>query len=79
MLPDTLGVIGLGAIGGSVAWSAASRGTPRILGCCRHPRDAVAAAKAGAITEIAHGPEFERNQVRFDVVAAGPVGLVEMD
>ena len=78
MLPDTLGVIGLGAIGGSVAWSAASRGTPRILGCCRRPKNAVAAAKAGAITEIAHGPEEVVRGADFIVLADPPVAALEL-
>jgi len=78
VLPRTLGVIGLGAIGGSVAWSAAIRGTPRILGCCRRPKEAVAAAKAGAITEIAHGPEDVVRSADFIVLADPPGVAVEL-
>lgn len=78
MRPDTLGVIGLGAVGGSVAWSAARRGAPRILGCCGRPKDAVAAAKAGAITEIAHGPEEVVRGADFVVLADPPGAAAEL-
>ena len=45
-------MIGLGAIGGSVAWQASRAGVPRIIGYSPVPAEAAAAAKAGAITEV---------------------------
>lgn len=54
MLPQTLGMIGLGAVGGSVAWDAAQSGVSRVVGYSRSPRDGVAAVKAGAVTELMH-------------------------
>ena len=53
MLPDTLGVIGLGAIGGSVAWQAARSGVKRIVGFSPVPREGASAIRVGAVTEIA--------------------------
>ncbi len=52
MLPQTLGIIGLGAVGGSVAWDAVQSGVPRVVGYSHSTRDGVAAVKAGAVTEL---------------------------
>ncbi len=52
MKPGTLGIVGLGAIGGSVAWQAARAGVKRVIGYSPIPKEGVAAAKVGAVTEI---------------------------
>lgn len=52
MVPHTLGVIGLGAIGGSVAWQAARHGVPRVVGFAADRRDGAEAARAGAVTAL---------------------------
>lgn len=52
MVPQTLGVIGLGAIGGSLAWQAARSGVPRIVGFAADRRDGAEAARVGAITTL---------------------------
>ena len=57
MNPDTLGVIGLGALGGSVAWHAAQAGVKRVVGYSDVPKEGVAAIKVGAVTEIAASME----------------------
>lgn len=72
MRPDTLGVIGLGAIGGSVALQAARAGIPRILGFSPKPSEGAAAAKAGAITEIASSVRKLIRQSDLVVIAAPP-------
>jgi prephenate dehydrogenase len=72
MRPDTLGVIGLGAIGGSVAWQAAQSGVPRVIGYSPLPAEAVAALRAGAITEVADRPERVVQAADLVVVAAPP-------
>ncbi|HTC25196.1 MAG TPA: hypothetical protein VK688_12610, partial [Gemmatimonadales bacterium] len=56
MLPDALAVIGLGAIGGSVAWQARLAGVSRVVGFSPERGEGVAALKAGAVTELADSP-----------------------
>lgn len=72
MRPETLGVIGLGAIGGSVAWRAAQAGVPRIIGYSPLPAEGVAALKAGAITEVAERPQRVVHAADLVVLAAPP-------
>jgi prephenate dehydrogenase len=62
----------LGALGGSVAWRAAQAGVPRILGYATQPREAVAAAKAGAITDVCLGAEDVVRGAELVVLAEGP-------
>ena len=71
MRPDTLGVIGLGAVGGSVAWQASLAGVPRVLGYTPKPAEGVAAVRAGAISDLAPSVRFlvERSDL---VLLAGP-------
>ena len=77
MRPDTLGVIGLGAIGGSVAWQASRSGVPRIIGYSPVPAEAAAAAKAGAITEVATSVRHVIRHADFVVIAAPPAATME--
>ena len=72
MRPESLGVIGLGALGGSIAWRAAQAGVPRIIGYSPVPAEAVAALKAGAITEIADRPDRAVGPADLVVLAAPP-------
>jgi prephenate dehydrogenase len=51
--PDRLAVLGLGAIGGSVAWQARLAGITPVLGWSPRRGDAVAALTAGAVDDIA--------------------------
>ena len=53
MRPDSLAVIGLGPVGGSIAWGAVQAGVPRVVGVSRIRGDLVRALKAGAIHESA--------------------------
>ncbi|HEX9632815.1 MAG TPA: prephenate dehydrogenase [Gemmatimonadales bacterium] len=71
MRPDTLGVIGLGAVGGSVAWQASLAGVPRVLGYTPKPAEGVAAVRVGAISDLAPSVRFlvERSDL---VLLAGP-------
>src|SRR5205085_3597432 len=77
MRPDTLGVIGLGAIGGSVAWQASRSGVTRIIGYSPVPAEAAAAAKAGAITEVATSVRHVIRHADFVVIAAPPAATME--
>lgn len=49
MFPDSLAVIGLGALGGAIALGAREHGVPFVVGCTRDTADAVAAVAAGAV------------------------------
>lgn len=53
MRPSSLTVIGLGAIGGSLAWQARLAGVPRVVGFAAARADGVQALRADAITELA--------------------------
>ncbi|MEP6687713.1 MAG: prephenate dehydrogenase [Gemmatimonadales bacterium] len=55
MRPSSLAVIGLGAIGGSLAWQARRAGVPRVVGFSAARAEGVAALRADAITELADG------------------------
>jgi len=51
--PTSLTVIGLGAIGGSLAWQARRAGIPRVVGCSASRAEGVLALRADAITDLA--------------------------
>jgi prephenate dehydrogenase len=51
--PASLAVIGLGAIGGSLAWQARRAGVARVVGYAPSRADGVQALRAEAITELA--------------------------
>jgi len=54
--PTSLAVIGLGAIGGSLAWQARLAGVPRVVGYSPSRAEGVQALRAAAITELADAP-----------------------
>ena len=56
MRPSSLAVIGLGAMGGSLAWQARQAGVPRVVGYSPSRADGVQALRASAITELADTP-----------------------
>jgi prephenate dehydrogenase len=64
-------VIGLGAIGGSVAW-AATRAGVRVVGYAQADDDCEAAAECGAVTEIVASPEAVIDEADLVVLAAPP-------
>lgn len=78
MFPRALGVIGLGAIGGSIAWRAARAGVPRILGFSRERKDAVAAARQGAVTEVATDPGRVAGEVELLILAPPPQATMDL-
>jgi prephenate dehydrogenase len=51
--PSSLSVIGLGAIGGSLAWQARLAGVSRVIGFSPSRADAVEALRSAAVTELA--------------------------
>jgi prephenate dehydrogenase len=54
--PSSLAVIGLGAIGGSLAWQSRRAGIARVVGYTPSRAEGVAALKASAVSEIADTP-----------------------
>ncbi len=56
MRPSSLTVIGLGAIGGSLAWQARLAGIPRVVGVSASRAEGVQALRTSAITELADNP-----------------------
>lgn len=76
MQPRTLGIIGLGALGGSIACRAARAGVGRIVGCAHSTRDGVAAVRAGAVSEVAHDPQGVVRVADLIVVATPPTATL---
>jgi prephenate dehydrogenase len=76
--PDSLAVIGLGAIGGSLAWQARLAGIPRVVGYSPEPAEGVAAVTAAAITELADTPERAVRGAAFVVLATPPHITLEL-
>src|SRR5574341_2386723 len=72
MRPSSLGIIGLGCIGGSVAWAAREAGIGRILGWSPLPAERVAAVKRGALDDSPNTPEDVARQAELLVLAAPP-------
>jgi prephenate dehydrogenase len=77
MRPTALGVIGLGCIGGSLAWSAKRAGLAAVLGWSPEPAERVAAVKQGALDDAPHRPEEVAGRVDLLVLAAPPAANLE--
>jgi len=78
MRPDCLAVLGLGAIGGSVAWQARRSGVPSVIGFSPERGEAVQALRAGALTDIADTPERAVHEADFVVLAAPPDAILQL-
>ncbi len=72
MRPSSLAVIGLGAIGGSLAWKARQAGVARVVGFAKSRTDGIQALKASAITELAETPERAIAGAQLVVLAVPP-------
>jgi prephenate dehydrogenase len=72
MRPDLLAVIGLGAMGGSVAWQARQAGVRRVVGYSRSRQDAVQALRSGAVDDLADSPEAAVAGADLVVIATPP-------
>jgi prephenate dehydrogenase len=70
--PSSLAVIGLGAIGGSLAWQSRLAGVPRVVGYSPRPGEGVQALKASAITELADSPAAAAREAELVVLAVPP-------
>jgi prephenate dehydrogenase len=76
--PSSLAVIGLGAIGGSLAWQARLAGVRRVVGYSLRRSDGIEALKAGAITQLADRPEAATSGAELVVLAVPPRPTIEM-
>jgi prephenate dehydrogenase len=76
--PNTLAVLGLGAIGGSVAWQARLAGVPRVIGFSPDASDAIQALKSAALTDLADTPARAVREADFVVIAAPPLATLEL-
>ena len=78
MHPSSLAVIGLGAIGGSLAWQARLAGVGRVVGYSPVAAEGVQALKAGAITELADLPLQAAREAEIVVLAVPPQATLEL-
>jgi prephenate dehydrogenase len=76
--PSSLAVIGLGAIGGSLAWQARLSGVDRVIGYSPLPAEGIQALKAGAITELADTPLHAARDAEIVVLAVPPQATLEL-
>jgi len=70
--PESLAVIGLGALGGSIAWQARLAGIPRVWGYSPDRAEAASALRSAAITDAAVTPDAAVRGADLVVLAAPP-------
>ncbi|HET6837273.1 MAG TPA: prephenate dehydrogenase [Gemmatimonadales bacterium] len=78
MRPSSLAVIGLGAMGGSLAWQSRLAGVPRVVGYSPSPAEGVQALKASAITELADSPLHAVRGAELVVLAVPPQATLDL-
>ena len=78
MRPSSLAVIGLGAIGGSLAWQARLAGIGRVVGYSPSRADGVAALRASAVSEIADSPARALRGADLVVLAVPPGATLDL-
>ncbi len=78
MRPSRLGIIGLGAIGGSIAWQAKRAGVPSVLGWSPEAAERTTAARQGAIDDAPPQPADVARAVDLLVLAAPPAANLEL-
>lgn len=71
-------MIGLGAIGGSLAWQSRLAGVARVVGYSPEPAEGVRALKAAAITELADTPARAVRGAELVVLAVPPRPTLEL-
>jgi prephenate dehydrogenase len=76
--PNSLAVIGLGAIGGSLAWQARLSGVRRVVGHSLRSADGVEALKAGAITDLASSPAAAASGADLVILAVPPAAALDL-
>ena len=78
MRPSSLTVIGLGAIGGSLAWQARLAGIPRVVGVSASRAEGVQALQTAAITELADNPAKAVRGAELVVLAVPAQATLEL-
>ncbi len=78
MRPHTLGVIGLGAIGGSVALEAKRAGIPNVIGWSPEPGERVTAAQQGALDDAPAQSVDVARAAELLVLAAPPAANLRL-
>lgn len=78
MRPQSLAVLGLGAIGGSVAWQSRLAAVPSVIGYAPDRTDAVQALKAAAIHDVADTPARAVENAELVVLAAPPQAILDL-
>jgi prephenate dehydrogenase len=76
--PSSLAVIGLGAIGGSLAWQARLAGVGRVVGYSPSRGEGVAALRASAISEVADSPARAVRGAELVVLAVPPAATLDL-
>ncbi|HEX9282890.1 MAG TPA: prephenate dehydrogenase/arogenate dehydrogenase family protein, partial [Gemmatimonadales bacterium] len=76
--PHTLGILGLGAIGGSVALQAKRAGIATVLGWSPEPAERVAAVRQGALDDAPARPADVARAAELLVLAAPPAANLEL-
>jgi prephenate dehydrogenase len=71
-------VIGLGAIGGSLAWQARMAGIPRVVGFSPSRSEGVDALRASAITDLADSPARAVRGAELVVLAVPPNATLDL-
>ena len=78
MRPNTLAVIGLEPLGGSLAWQARRAGIPRVIGYSSQPAEAVRALKVDAISDMAFSAEQAVRDADLIIIAASPTKTAQL-
>jgi prephenate dehydrogenase len=76
--PSSLAVVGLGAIGGSLAWQARVSGVARVVGYSPRRAEGIQALKAGAISVLADSAEEAANSAELVVLAVPPQATLDL-
>jgi prephenate dehydrogenase len=76
--PASLAVIGLGAIGGSLAWQARLAGVARVVGYSPEPADGIQALKADAVTDLANTAARAVRGAELVVLAVPPRATIDL-
>ena len=78
MRPSSLAVIGLGAIGGSLAWQARLAGIARVVGYSPSRAEGVQALAASAISDLADSPLKAARGAELVVLAVPPRPTIDL-
>lgn len=78
MRPQSLAVIGLGAIGGSLAWQARLAGVASVIGYSPDRPDGVQALRSGAVHDIVDSPLRAVRGAELVVLAAPPKAILDL-